>query len=151
MGIGDIKEMQMTEGDWEEKEFGSSDGAWLNRKGPFCFSTPSLHSFFVNFHHVIALCLFSTRCHRSICLNVCFQSSGAALLLSRYWHMNTWVFTECMDVKTSRQDDLQRECVCAEKGPWSVFKVSVHWDWSCSLRNDEHLRQTQVADLMDVV
>lgn len=151
MGIEDIKEMQMTEGDGEEKEFGSSDGPWLNRKGPFCFSPLSLYPFFVNFHHFIASCLFSSICHWSICLNVCFQSSGAALLLSPYWHMNTWVFTECMDVKTSRQDDLQREHFCAEEGPWSVFKVSEHWDWSCSLRNDEHLRQTQVADLMDAV
>lgn len=151
MGSRDIKEMQMSEGDGEEKKFGNSDGAWLNRKGPLCFSTPSLRPFFVNFHHFIASCLFSALCHWSICLNVCFQSSVSALLLSLCWHMKhtTWVFTECMDVRTL--DDLQMEYAYAGERPWRVFKVRLHWDWSCSLRNDEHLKQTQVADLMDAL
>lgn len=32
-----------------------------------------------------------------------------------------------------------------------MFKVSLHRDLSCSLGHDEHLKQTQVAELMDVL
>lgn len=94
------------------------------------------------------LCLFSTLWYWSICLNVCLRRSRPVSLLCLCGHINTWV--ESTDVKTL--DDLQREYdVCAGEGPWRVFKVSLHWDWSCSLGNDEHLKQTQVADLMDAV
>lgn len=100
MGFGDIKEMQMTEGDWEEKEFGSSDGVWLNRKGPFCFSTPSLYPFFVNFHHFIASCLFSTLCHWSICWMFVFRSSLAIVSLLTHEHLSIYWAHECQDIKT---------------------------------------------------
>lgn len=51
--------MQISEEDGEEREFVSSDGAWLNRKGPFCFSAP-LYPFCVHFPHFMASSLFTT-------------------------------------------------------------------------------------------
>lgn len=78
MGSRNIKEMQMREGDGEEKKFGSSDGAWLNRKGPFCFSAPSLQPLFVNFHHFIA----SLPLQHSLVLEYLFECLFAELKAS---------------------------------------------------------------------
>lgn len=51
-------------------------------------------------------------------------SSRPVLLLCLCWHMNT-CGVKSMDVKTL--DDLQREYdVCAGKGPWRMFKGSLH-------------------------
>lgn len=51
-------------------------------------------------------------------------SSRPILLLCLCWHMKTYR-VKSMDVKTL--DDLQREYdVCAGKGPWRMFKGSLH-------------------------
>lgn len=87
-------------------------GVWLDRNGPFCFSTPSLHPLFVNFHPRGASCLFSALCYWSMCLNVCLQSSRPACLLFLWWHVDTWAFAESLELNEGKREQKEQKGTC---------------------------------------
>lgn len=137
-------------GRWRREEVWEFRWGLIEKEGSLLFLYSIITSFLCQLSPLH--CLLPLQCSLSLeylfeCLFSELKASLAIVSLLTHGHFNVYWVCGCQETWWFAK----RICLCRGEGPWRVFKVSLHWDWSCSLRNNEHLKQTQVADLMDAV